>query len=80
MGMRGKSYETIWIYTCTQEYVVSSFGRLVDQYAISFVDDERQKRYKKVFEVPRLAVEPLSLSETEIDAIVHQTTHNEDKK
>lgn len=51
----------------SQYYAVSSFGRMVDQYAISFEDDDRRKKYKNTFEIPKLAVEPLDMPDKDID-------------
>ena len=51
----------------SQYYEVSSLGRMVDQYAISFEDDDRRKKYKNIFEIPKLAVEPLDMPDKDID-------------
>lgn len=51
----------------TQNYTISTLGRMVDEYAISLENEERQKFYKKEMEQCTLEVELHTISNDEID-------------
>ncbi len=56
-----------------QTYVVTQFGRVIDQYALSVMDDERQKYYNEKSKIPHTfdsGLEPISTEE--IDQIVNR--------
>lgn len=52
-----------------QNYAISNLGRMVDKYAISLEDEERQKFYKKEVEQHMLEVDLPTISNEEIDKL-----------
>lgn len=53
----------------SQNYVVSSLGRMVDRYAISLGKENRQSLYNKEVKQKKLEVTPLEITKEEIDEI-----------
>ena len=53
----------------SQNYVVSSLGRMVDRYAISLENENRWSLYSKEVKQNKLEVTPLEINKEEIDEI-----------
>ena len=65
-----------------QEYCVSNLGRAVDQFAISFEDEKRSKRYKSetaIFREFDSGISFQKIGDDEIDAIFEKTIMSEDE-